>query len=208
VTPGAVWLVAGEQADEIARWQPSAAAQPGTGCGSPARLAVSGDLVAADAVTSDPGSLEVADVICCRSEPGWARPLTWLAGTLYSCPGCAVAAIWTGPGCCLVATRAWRPMTVSYFVPNEHGCRAAPDEPASAALACAMFVHAWLAANWPLTALNPARLVAATQWRPRATPIPFALYYQGQVPAPGSLSDASPLSRRRTSSASGAPMSA
>ena len=192
MTPGAVWLVAGEHAAEIARWRPSAAARSGTEWGPPARLAVSGDLVAADAMTASPESLEVADVIYFRSEPGCAQPLTWLAGTLDSCPGCAVAAIWTGAGTCLVATRAWRPMTVSYFVPNEHGLRAAPTEPASAALACAMFVHGWLAANWPLTALNPARLVAVTEWRPptrttragRAAAIPFALYYQGQAPAP------------------------
>jgi hypothetical protein len=47
-----------------------------------------------------------------------------------------------------------------------------------------MFVHGWLAASWPLAALDPARLVASTEWRPptRTMPaggaalIPFALY--------------------------------
>jgi hypothetical protein len=217
VTPCATaWLIAGEHADEIARWQPSAAARPGPGPGSRARLAVSGDLVAADAMTAGPGSLEVADVICGRSEPGCAPPLTWLAGTMGSYPGCAVAAVWTGEGRCLVATRAGRPFTVSYFVPNGPGLRAARNVPVSGALACAMFVHGWLAARWPLTALDPARLVAVTEWRlpartmtaGRSTPIPFVLYYEGRAPAPGSMPDPSSLSRHRMSSASGASMSA
>jgi hypothetical protein len=186
VTPGTTaWLVAGEHAAEIARWRPSSAPRPGAGRDSPARLAVSGDLVAADAATGDagPGSLEIADVIC---EPGRADPLTWLAATLGRYPGCAVAAIGAGAGRCLVATRAGRPITVSYCGPNERGPHAAPGEPASGALACAMFVHGWLAASWPLTALDPARLVAVTPWRPRTMPIPFALYSEGQALTPGS----------------------
>jgi hypothetical protein len=197
VTPrAAAWLVAGQHADEIARWWPSADARPGEGCGSRARLAVSGDLVAADAMTVSPGSLEVADVICCGSELGCAQPLNWLAGTLGRYPGCAVAAVWTGDGRCLVTTRTGRPFTISFFVPNEPGLRAPPYVPASGALACALFVHGWLAASWPLTALDPARLavriIGATQRWPlagtmpvgQAALIPFALYYEG--PAPGS----------------------
>ena len=171
MTPCATaWLVAGQHADEIARWRPSAEARPGEGSGSRARLAVSGDLAAADTMTVSSRSLEVADVICCGSIPGCAQPLDWLAGTLCRYPGCAVAAVRTGEGRCLVTTRAGRPFTVSYFIPNEPGLRAAPYVPASGALACALFVHGWLTASWPLTALDPARLIATPPSRGIAGP--------------------------------------
>jgi hypothetical protein len=183
------WLVTGEHSDEIARWQSSAVAR---GAGSAAKLAVCGDLVAADVVADSPGSLEVADVICCHRGPGRDQPLAWLATLLRSYPGCAVAAIGMADGGCLVASRAGRPVIFHSFIQNEQGFDA---------LVCAMFVHGWLTAGWPLAALDPPRLEAAAGFRPPAKPISFGMYYEGPSPGP------SAPSRRCISSASGAPMS-
>ena len=194
------WLVAGEHGDEIARWQSSAAAR---GSRSTAKLAVSGDLVAMDAVAAGPGSLEIADVICCYSGPGRAQPLAWLATVLRSYPGCAVAAIGMADGGCVVASRAGRPLIFPPFIQNEQG---------SGVLVCAMFVHGWLAAGWPLEALDPPRLKAVaepslsarTTIKGSATAIPFGVFYEGPAPAPASSASPSWPSRRLISPASGA----
>ena len=168
---------------------------------------MSGDLIAVDAAIV--ANLELADAIC-GSEPDRVRALNWLTGILASYPGCAVAAVQTGEGSCLVATRTDRPFTLSFFIQNELRLRGTADPSGSGALVCALFVHAWLAAGWPLAALDPRRLTAATHHREiplnRAAPIPFALYYEGPPPVSASVPEPSPVSRRRRSSASGAPM--
>jgi hypothetical protein len=180
------WLVAGEHGDEIARWQSSAAAR---GSRSTAKLAVSGDLVAVDAVAAGPGSLEIADVICCHGGPVCGQSRAWSSRILGSYPGCAVAAIPMEDGRCLVASRAGRPLIFPPFIQNEQG---------SGTLVCAMFVHGWLAAGWPLAALYPPRLETVAGFSPPAKPISFAMYYED---GPSSAS------RRCISCASGAPMS-
>lgn len=169
-------LTAGGPARVIAHWRSCAAVVP-------TRLSVSGDLVALDA--DSPGQLDVADVIYCHG-----RPAPWLSGILHHYPGCAVAAVGGDRGC-LVACRT---VTFSFFNPittNELGFYP---------LICAMFVHGWRTAGWPLAALDPHGLVVTAEHLDSArrvvansaTPIPFALYYE---------------SRCRISSASGAPIS-
>jgi hypothetical protein len=161
---------------EIARWRSCAGPVP-------AKLAVSGDLVAADADSS--GRLDVADVIYCRG-----RPPDWLGWTLERFPGCAVAATGSDRDC-LVACRAIPPIRFSFFNTNELW---------SNTLICAMFVHGWRIAGWPLSALDPHGLVVTAEHVDSvravagnsAMPIPFALYYE---------------SRCRISPASGAPIS-
>ncbi|HXL87624.1 MAG TPA: hypothetical protein VN969_01350 [Streptosporangiaceae bacterium] len=152
------YLVAGEPVCSVVRWRSSAAAsRPGRAA------AVSGDVVAADATTGGPASLKVADVICCDSVGA-------LTGILERYPGCAVATAPATDGEILAVTRAWCPLSVSYR---------ARDAPGSGALVCAIFVHAWLAAGWPLSALRPARLTAVTRWAATLTPpapVPFLLY--------------------------------
>jgi hypothetical protein len=156
---------------------------------------VSGDLIAVDAAGGR--GLELADVIC-DSDPDCVRPLNWLTGALASYPGCAVAALHTGEGSCLVATRTDRPFTLSYFAQNELRLRGAADPSGSGALVCALFVHAWLAAGWPLAALDPRRLTATIHHREipvnLAAPIPFALYYEDSAPPSASVSEPSPAS--------------
>jgi hypothetical protein len=127
------------------------------------RLAVSGDVMAADAVPAAAATLEVADVIWSAR----AQPLSWLRQTLDRYPGCAVAAA-RGHACYLIAGR---------FQQNKRWLRVPVSPSSSGAVVCALFVYAWLAAGWPVTALDPAGLEllggldAAT-----AAPIPFALY--------------------------------
>jgi len=169
-------LTAGDPARVIARWRSTAAVVT-------ARLSVSGDVVALDADGSGP--LDVADVIYCRE-----RPAHWLSEVLDRYPGCAVAATGVDRGCLVTC----RTITFSFFNPittNELGFFP---------LICAMFVHGWRTAGWPLRALDPHGLVVtadhvdavrAVTANP-AMPIPFALYYE---------------SRCRISSASGAPIS-
>ena len=127
------------------------------------RLAVSGDVMAADAVTAAAATLEVADVIW----SGRAQPLSWLRQILDRYPGCAVAAA-RGHGCYLIAGR---------FQQNKRWLRVPVSPSASGAVVCAIFVHAWLAAGWPAAALDPARLeLLGGLDTATAAPIPFALY--------------------------------
>jgi hypothetical protein len=179
----------GEHGDEIAYWHSPAPAR----ADSPAaKLAVSGDLVAAEVAADGPGSLEVADVIYCGGEPGREQPLASLVAVLRNYPGCAVTAIRMADDGCLVLSRSDPPLIFSPFMKNEQGF---------SALVCAMFVHGWLAAGWPLNALDPPQLEAAAGFSPPAMPISFGMYYEGSPPGPSSAS------RRCISSASGAPMS-
>lgn len=195
--PGNAWLEAGEPPAETARWRsPAAGFQKST-----ARLAVSGDLVAADAAVAS-ASLEVADVIC----SGRSEPVSWLTGTLERYPGCAVIAVPAAGSGYLLATRKCRPLTVACQLDDKPGL-GVRDAPGSGALVCAMFVHAWLAAGWPLTALNPASLESVRSFEvATATPVPFALYYESSSAAAGPVSGPSSVSRRWTSSVSGAPI--
>lgn len=195
VIPGKAWLMTGEPAAETVRWR-----SPGAGRQTCiVRVAVSGDLVAADAVTTS-GLLEVADVICSdRSEP-----MSWLTASLDRFPGCAVAAT-PAAGGYLLATRACRPLILPCLLPNEPWRLARAGDSGSGAVACAMFVYAWLAAGWPLGALNPARLEMVTPCRVvDATPMSFCLYYEGPPATAGPPSAPSSASLRLISSASGA----
>jgi hypothetical protein len=153
-------LVAGDPVYAVVRWRPSVAANRSDG-----KRAVSGDVVAADATTDSPATLDVADVICCDN----VQELSWLTGILECHPGCAVATAPTASGGIRAMTRDRCSLTVS--------CRG--RRPGSGALIAAIFVHAWLAAGWPLAALRPARLEvvalrAATPTWP--VPLPFVLY--------------------------------
>jgi hypothetical protein len=150
-----VWLTAGGR--EIVRWRSSTAVAGARLAG--ARLAVAGELAAADALSAAPEWLEVADIICA----GRTRPLSWLTGILDSYPGCAVAAAPARGGRYTVATRGDRPFILHLLTPNDPGLRVPPDPRGSGALACAVFVHGWLAAGWPLGALRSdgAELVQA-----------------------------------------------
>lgn len=169
-------LMAGAPVREIARWRSSAGVVA-------AELSVSGDVVALDADGS--ARLDVADVIYCHE-----RPAPWLSEILRRYPGCAVAAAGADRGC-LVACRT---VTISFFNPittNELGLYS---------LICAMFVHGWRTAGWPLDVLDPGGLVVTAEhldsiravMTTPAVPIPYSLCYE---------------SRCRISPASGAPIS-
>jgi hypothetical protein len=172
----AACLVAGNPAAAIARWRSPGRARP---AGS--RLAVAGDLMAANADTAAEGVLEVADVIW----SGRCQPPLWL--DRY--PGCAVAAAPAPGGGYLVAARGQQ---------DKRGLRVrVAGDPGSGALLCATFMHAWLAAGWPPDAMDPACLEAVMPWAATTAPsvsVPFVLSYKGS------------FSRRWMSSASGAPM--
>jgi hypothetical protein len=162
------------------------------------QLAVTGDLVAADAMIAHGVRPEIADVICsaCPQPPGW------LARTLDHYPGCAVAAVQAGNGRCFIAARVGSLFTFSYSVQNDPELPACASGLRSGALVCAVFVHAWLAAGWPPDAMARTRCLVMLR---AAVPISFALYYDGPVPGPVCGHPSSP-NRLRISSASGAPM--
>jgi hypothetical protein len=147
-------LVAGEPVRAVICWRPSTAA-----CRPGMRPVVSGEVVAADAMTSGPVALKVADVICCDNVQA-------LTGILERYPGCAVATAPAPDGGIITVTRAYRPLTVS--------------DRGSGALACAIFVHAWLAAGRSLPALQPARLERVTPGAATlvpSVPVPFVMYH-------------------------------
>jgi hypothetical protein len=164
---GAAFPPAGEPASAIVRWRSATARCPGG-----QKRAVAGDLVAADATTADPALLELADVICSPA----ARPLSWLTGTMERLPGCAVAAAPAPGHGYLIVARGHCPLRLSYDEQNKHGLRAG----ISAAFACAVFVHAWLAAAWSLDSLDPPCLEPVLPWTATslpAVPLPFVLDY-------------------------------
>lgn len=123
----------------IARW-PEA-----RGCRCRGGQAVTGTLLAACA-RSPVRQLELADVIVAGGAAGSAGPSGWLRRY----PGCAVAACPGRAGLCSVATRD-----------GVIGHLAGSGLSAAGALACAVFVHGWLSAGWPLDLLRPARLHVA-----------------------------------------------
>ncbi len=166
-----------------------------------------GEFVVAD-TRAEPHWLEVADVIVCPGEPVRHRGSRsgWLDEILARYPGCAVAVTSLPVGGCLVAVRAGGPVRF-----------AACGETVGAgvwAVVCGSVVHGWLAAGWPVPALEPGRvrLTACT-----LTARPWEWRIWGQLPggsfwcrmlgaagAPGT-----PVSSRcRSSSVSGAPSSA
>ena len=144
--------------------------------------------------------LEAADVIVASGGERSSRPGEWLRWY----PGCAVVASCTQPGECLVAMRdgVLHGLTVS-------GAGAGH----ATALTCAVFVHGWLAAGWPLALLRPACLdVSQGVTAPAPEPgrrLFFRFSYcpaPDSDPLPGSTgSSSTPDSVSRTWWASGAP---
>lgn len=121
--------------------------------------------------------LEGADVIVTSGRPGPASPGEWLRRY----PGCAVAAAWTSPGECTVATR--------YGILG--GVAVSGQQGDGGALACAAFVHGWLTAGLPLALLSPARLSVgpgpAVGWPDAGSPLFFRFGYcapSGGDPSP------------------------
>jgi hypothetical protein len=175
--------------------------QPGEGSRHALELVVSGDVLAAGAQVGDTASLAVADVI--YRDQACARPATWLGATLRDQPGCAVAVSRVGSGY-LTACRVGAPRYLSFRAPGGAGWYS---------LACALFVHGWLAAGWPLEALNPPLLAGAAgvqrpgRWSPlrSGAPIPYDIFVRFH-PLQGRSSSSS-ASLPRTSAASGAPAS-
>lgn len=129
--------------------------------------AVTGTLVAAHD-RAPVRRLEGADVIVTSGLPGHTEPGEWLRRY----PGCAVAAAWTSPGECAVATRhgVLRGLAVSGQAGD------------GGALACAAFIHGWLVAGWPLTLFSPACLDvspgAAVGWPEAGGPLFFRFGYR------------------------------
>jgi hypothetical protein len=138
----------------------------------PGWRAVTGTLLVADDRVPT-RRLETADVIVASAGPG----CTGLGEWLRRYPGCAVAAAWTSSGECSVATRDG--VLHSVAVSGQHGDRGA--------LACAVFVHGWLAAGLPLALLSPACLRvcpgSAVTW-PRAGG-PLLFFRFGYCPVSG-----------------------
>jgi hypothetical protein len=190
------WLmVSAQDSADVVQWRSPAAAPPDA-CRN---AAVSGSLIAADDMAGEARSLEIADVIYREERPCGARPPAWLARTLHRYPGCTVAVIPEEGGRYLIAPRSGRPVSLSFFAPNEPGCDA---------LVSAVFTYGWLCAGWPLAALVPPRLEAAGRLRLAAravtVPVSFSMSYEYVPPAPESLAGPRSPSRRRISPASGA----
>jgi hypothetical protein len=168
VIPGSgACLVAGEPAATVC-WRSSAATER-----AGRRTAVAGHLMAADAEVAADSAVEVADVIVSAR----SRPPAWTASVLNRYPGCAVAVGRIPSGGYLAAARGGRPLTLSFLMQNKPGF----SDAANGALACAVFVHAWLAAGWPLDALDPPCLLATEPWPTKpmlGVPLPFVLYYK------------------------------
>jgi len=175
--------VAGKPATELVRWHSSDPLRGAERRNRTVRQAISGDMAVAEAATALT-SLEVADVV--YSSQG--EPMSWLAATLDRYPGCAVAGFPAADGRYLLATRECRMPLVFRLLVNE-----TVTIPGSGAAMSGMFVHAWLAAGWPLAALRPAILEPVV---PHAmatlAQVPFGLYYEG--PSSASRCRMSPVS--------------
>jgi len=128
--------------------------------------AVTGTLLAADD-SAPPRLLEAADVIVTLAGSGRTMLDEWLRRY----PGCAVAAAWTRPGECSVATRDG--ILRSVAVSGQQGD--------GGALACAVFAQGWLTAGLPLALLSPAclhvRPGAAVAWREAGSRLFFRFGY-------------------------------
>lgn len=160
----------------IAGWPRACAGNGGRRPGWPA---VTGTLLVADDRAPVRG-LETADVIVASAGPGTPGPGEWLRRY----PGCAVAAVWTRPGECSVATRSG--VLASVAVSGQSGDRGA--------LACAVFTYGWLAAGLPLAVLSPACLCVgpgpAVAWPRPGSPCFFRFSYcpvPGGDPGPGAV---------------------
>lgn len=157
------------------------------------------DLLVADAGRGAASWLQIADVIICPDQPA-APSSGCLRAAFRRYPGCAVAAVGLGAGGCLAGTPGQAPIRLTVDGSAAGSC----------ALACAAFVHGWLAAGQPLASLRPARLrVLSSVPGDQECPAPgvivslrFGVVYESGVPDPGAPS------RSRTSSASGAPICA
>jgi hypothetical protein len=205
--PAQAWLTAGRisPAPVAVSWPARDAHRPVTrrACG---KLAVAGDLIAADAAAGEPGRPEIADVIFRSGVPSCAVPAAWLDETLIRYPGCAVAAVGLGGGECMVAVRgACQAFVLSVLAESGDSYRD---------LACAAFVYGWLAAGWPLAALSSFRLevassVIAAGWRMVRGPVAPLAFGVSYTSPPGSGSSGGPDSGSSclTCSASGAPSS-
>jgi hypothetical protein len=147
----------------IAAWPRACACDGGR---RPGWLAVTGTLLVADD-RAPARRLEAADVIVASAGRGRPGPGEWLRRY----PGCAVAAAWTRPGECSVATRSG--VLTSVAVSGQSGDRGA--------LACAVFTHGWLAAGLPLALLYPACLCVAPSpavaWTRPGSPCFFRFSY-------------------------------
>lgn len=158
------------------------------------------DLLIAHAGRGATSWLQIADVIICpgqadtRGSPG----CLWEAFRRY--PACAVAVVELGAGGCLAGTPGQAPIRLTV---GHRGAAAG-----SCALACAAFVHGWLATGQSLASLRPARLrVFSSAPGDQECPAPgaimslrFGVVYAPEAPDPDAPS------RSRTSSASGAPI--
>lgn len=172
----------------------SAGQQPRIGCQTES------DLLVAHAGRGAASWLGIADVIICPGQPAAPRSPGCLRAALRHYPGCAVAAVELGASGCVAATPGQAPIRLTV----EHSGAAA----GSCALACAAFVHGWLAAGQLLASLCPARLrvhSSAPGGRERPAPgaivsLCFGVAYEPEAPELGASS------RSRTSSASGAPI--
>lgn len=160
------------------------------------------DLVVASAGRGGASWLQIADVIVCPRQPAASGSPGCLRAAFRRYPGCAVAAVDLGAGGFLAGTPGQEPIRLTVA----HSGAAA----GSCALACAAFVHEWLAAGQPLAGLRPARLRVLSS-APSGQECPalgaivslrFGVAYEPEAPDPGAPS------RNRTSSASGAPISA
>lgn len=205
--PARAWLTAGRisPAPAAVSWPARDADRPVAhwACG---RLAVAGDLIAADAAAGEPGRPEIADVIFRSGVPSCAVPAAWLDETLIRYPGCAVAAVGLNGGECMVKVRS----ACQAFVLSVLGESADSHRD----LACAAFVYGWLAAGWSLAALSPSQLEVASGviaagrrmvWSP-VTPLAFGVSYTSPSES-GSSGGPDSGSSCLTRSASGAPSS-
>jgi hypothetical protein len=178
MTPGSyVWLaVDGCIGPAMVYWRSSAVVEcPAAKPGSAAKLAISGDLVAADATIAGAGSLEIADVIYHPGGSSCTQPLTWLVDTLDRYPGCAVAAIPAGECRYVTASRTGSPLTL-------YG----QNDPGFQGLLSAMFVYAWLAAGWPPQELDHHRPLASPALRPNPVAlVSFSMFHLGPTPPRG-----------------------
>lgn len=130
---------------------------------------------------------EIADVIWC---PGAAvtQPGGWLRGVLGCHPGCAVAAVRLDPRACAVATRAGGLLIFS--LPTGSG------RVADGVMLTASITYAWLAAGWPVTVLDRARMevagdvsAVAERMSQEFTRVWFSLSYAGPGPELGASPD-------------------
>jgi hypothetical protein len=113
--------------------------------------AARGELVVADLHATDPGQLEIADVICCPARHSGDLPDSALRHVLERYPGCAVVATGSGAQECRVGTRGCPTVTVTvqrgYW---ETGARA---------VLAGCFVYGWVAAGRPATLLDSGWLM-------------------------------------------------